>query len=273
MRAAAKVGGIGVMTGLRGGAAADFPASLAVRPASEQAGGGLKAVQWPAWEIDDWELAGDGLIADRIDAGDPRVVFGPAPTILEAKEATSQLKDVIDKVYPPSSGSAGLFSSLQGTKACVTREWSVPRGAMEAFMLLKERPAVQTVVASIACDPNVWNAMMQNPALVEFLKSEKKFTGAQFEVQESPKSRVGSSDAEVLEKPSDLFKGFIEDVKLTVQDMVNTLSNFAQSFFSEPNEDEKAENSDGTFRTFFAGGTLMALVMMVITMVVLKRPY
>lgn len=32
----------------------------------------------------------------------------------------------------------------------------------------------QTVVASIACDPNVWNAVMQNPTLMEFLDSEKK---------------------------------------------------------------------------------------------------
>ncbi|KAM3324365.1 hypothetical protein P3S67_005516 [Capsicum chacoense] len=34
-------------------------------------------------------------------------------------------------------------------------------------------PLSQNVVASIACDPNVWNAVMQNPSLQEFLDSQK----------------------------------------------------------------------------------------------------
>jgi len=72
-------------------------------------------------------------------------------------------------------------------------------------------------------------------------------------------------------RQSDGFRGLIKDIKDTVQDMVNSLSNFTQSFFSEPNVEKKSESSDGTFRSFFAGGSLMALAMMVIMMVVLKR--
>jgi len=111
---AAKVAGIGVASSLRGGAGAEVPASLAsrkaVRPAStgvlfsssEQADGSAvePAFQTAAWGIDDWDFAGDvddGLIADRIDAGKPRVVFGPAPSLQEAKDATSELKDALEK--------------------------------------------------------------------------------------------------------------------------------------------------------------------------------
>lgn len=286
IRAATKVAGIGVATGLRGGATVEFPASLvskAVRPASasvvssslEHAGGLTvePAVQTAAWDVDDWDFAGDvddGLIVDRIYAGNPRVVFGAVPSLQEAKDATSELKDALEKVYLSSPQSSGAFSSLQETKACITHESSIPRGAMEAFMLLKERPAVQTVVASIACDPNVWNAMMQNPDLVEFLESQKNFTGAEFGAQESPRSSIGSSETEEPRK-SDGFRGFIKDIKDTVQDMVNSLSTFTQSLFSEPVEGKKSENSDGTFWSFFTGGSVMALVMMVIMMVVLKR--
>lgn len=32
----------------------------------------------------------------------------------------------------------------------------------------------QTVVASIACDPNVWNAMMDNHVLKDFLQSHQR---------------------------------------------------------------------------------------------------
>lgn len=32
---------------------------------------------------------------------------------------------------------------------------------------------MQSVVASIACDPQVWNAVLKNDALVEFIQSQK----------------------------------------------------------------------------------------------------
>ena len=60
---------------------------LAVEPAIGAAG----------WDIDDWDFAGDvddGLIVDRIDAENPRVVFGP---VLSLQEATFELKDALKK--------------------------------------------------------------------------------------------------------------------------------------------------------------------------------
>ncbi|XP_073268642.1 uncharacterized protein [Populus alba] len=41
-----------------------------------------------------------------------------------------------------------------------------------AFSLLNESPRIQTVVAALASDPNVWNAVWENKALQELLQSQ-----------------------------------------------------------------------------------------------------
>ena len=66
----------------------------------EQAGGLTvePAIQTAAWDVDDWDFIGDiddGLIVDRIVTGNPRVVFGPVLSLQEAKDVTSELKDVL----------------------------------------------------------------------------------------------------------------------------------------------------------------------------------
>lgn len=283
MRAAAKAAGIGVFTGgVRAGASLDSlvarntarSASAGVASSSSQQTGGSKvesAVQRPVWEVDDWEFAGgsdDDLIVDRIEPAKPRTVFGPPPTLEEAQEATSELEDALEKAYlssPKSPVSTDLSASLPDTKACVTYESTVPKSAMQAFMFLKESPAAQTVVTSIACDPNVWNAVMQNPVLVEFLQSEKK--GAEFEAHESAESSIGLDNNG---KPDGLI-GIFDDVKRSVLDMVSSLTNFIQSLFAEPDGGKKSESADGTAKNLIAGGTFMALALMVIMVVVMKR--
>ena len=57
-------------------------------------------IQTAAWDVDGWDFAGDvddGLSMDRIDAENPRMVFGPVPSVQEAKDATSKLKDTLKK--------------------------------------------------------------------------------------------------------------------------------------------------------------------------------
>ncbi|XP_021716503.1 uncharacterized protein LOC110684355 [Chenopodium quinoa] len=290
MRAAAKVAGLGAMTGgfRAASGAAETQVNLAarktVRPVSSglaSSTGGLtveETVQKPAWEIDDWEFAGveDEFVVDRVDSGQPRLVFGPVPTIEETKEATSELKDALDQVYlssPKSSGSVDSFPAFHETKACITQESRVPKSAMQAFRLLKESPAAQTVVASIACDPNVWTAVMQNPILVEYLESEKKatlFESPELENQESTKSSVNSPDYDDNEKPDGLM-ALLENVKLTVVDMVQNLTEMVQSWFAVPETDKRAGCTDDNSRIYLAGGSFMALAMMVIMVVVMKR--
>ena len=58
------------------------------------------SIQTAAWDIDHWEFAGDvdgGLIVDRIGVGNPMVVFGPMPSLPEANDAISELKDALKK--------------------------------------------------------------------------------------------------------------------------------------------------------------------------------
>ncbi|KAM3302407.1 hypothetical protein P3S67_016909 [Capsicum chacoense] len=210
-RAAAKVAGITVANSGFRSVTAEHPVYTAarnvVRPVSVSAisssledvksgvvtavngggGGGLSdesSVQKVVTEFDDWEMAGDEEEM-MVSVGEPlpRVVFGGAPSLQEATEATSDLKHALEKVYL--SGSANEYggscvsgsSSSPFSKTCVVSETvvtkSAPKHAMQAFRFLNETPAAQSVVASIACDPNVWNAVMQNRTLQEFLESQK----------------------------------------------------------------------------------------------------
>ena len=167
----------------------------------------------------------------------------------------------------------------------------------------------QNVVASIACDPNVWNAVMQNPHLVEFLESEKncKFfsrpvvqdciisvctsfrilfwiclilsqspSGAvpdspKYHDQGSWKTSLDSSDDKHSKEPDGLMVLF-ENVKEGLVDMVQYLTNLVQSWFSIPKVGPRNENGDDkSTQNYIAGGSFMALAMMVIMVVVLKR--
>lgn len=108
MRTAAKIAGIGVgRTGFRGAPAA-HPAEQSVRNASRPASamvssqGAKPAEMAPLhatapYELDDWEFADAGDLVMAAGEPMPRMVFGGVPTLEEAKEATSELKEAIDK--------------------------------------------------------------------------------------------------------------------------------------------------------------------------------
>lgn len=113
MRTAAKVAGLGVVNaGIRGGISpvpppveqsvrnASMPVS-AIISSSQVCGGQVAAptVQRPAWELDDWEFAGGVEEETLVEHGEPmaRLVFGGPPSLQEAKEATTELKDALEK--------------------------------------------------------------------------------------------------------------------------------------------------------------------------------
>ncbi|GMP65578.1 hypothetical protein CsSME_00026310 [Camellia sinensis var. sinensis] len=120
MKAAAKVAGITVVNGgLRGVPSvspvehqaathrASRPVSSIVASTEEVNRSVLTAAQnnpidaasqRPCWELDDWEFA-DGVAETIVNSGEPmpRLVFGGVPTLEEAKEATSELKEALDK--------------------------------------------------------------------------------------------------------------------------------------------------------------------------------
>ncbi|KAJ0045750.1 hypothetical protein Pint_04346 [Pistacia integerrima] len=324
MRAAGKVAGVGVFNGgIRGGlssaTAAAPPASQSLRNASRpiggilssgkvSAGGDVAEVQKASWELDDWEFAGgenDFLVAPEPESSEPmaRVVFGGAPSLEEAKEATSELKEALDKVYFSSENSSlteydgvvpvAAVSELQlvanseslETKSCIScdpKSVTVPKHAFQAFKFLCENASAQTVVASIAADSNVWNAVMQNDALIQFIQSQKN--NDMFQDQGSPRkidelsdlskeedtgSHSGDSGSQSQFEPM----AVLQKIKDRVVEMVSNVGNFLQNIFGTPAADKTYAEADGNqnYVEKTLGASVIGLVIMVIMVVVLKR--
>ncbi|XP_065862224.1 uncharacterized protein [Euphorbia lathyris] len=292
MRSAAKVAGVGVVNnGIRGGFSSFTPpAEQSVRSASRPASAFLSSsqngkagvvdiegVQRPAWELDDWEFAGleeEHLLESREPM--PRVVFGPVPSLQEAKEATSDLKDALEKAYL--SGSSSLTNSEPtDTETCMTfepRATIAPKYAVKAFALLNESPQTQTIVASIASDPTVWDAVFKNEALQEFLQSQK--TNEDLQNLESPKEFTELSDvaSEVGSSENSPMDDILVKIKLSVVEMMNNVSNFVQNIFGFSGENNAAADEKTSQQSFFnnaMGASILGLAVMVIMMVVMKR--
>uniref|UniRef100_A0A2N9HLC1 Uncharacterized protein n=1 Tax=Fagus sylvatica TaxID=28930 RepID=A0A2N9HLC1_FAGSY len=164
----------------------------------------------------------------------PRLVFGGVPSFQEAKDATAELKDALDKVYLSSSESTGSVDpfaanpslSLVSGPALETAisdvtPTPVPRHVFHEFSLLSRSPEAQNVAASIASDPNVWNAVMENPALQDYFVSLPRNDGFQdvqspqpFE-KSSAESQPGNSDSG--------FNNIMQNIKVKVLKMVPPL--------------------------------------------------
>ncbi|KAK6934367.1 hypothetical protein RJ641_034522 [Dillenia turbinata] len=264
-------------------------------------------MQKPSWEVDDWDFVNgeeDPMILETADSM-PRLVFGRVPSLEEAKEATFELKDALEKVYlssPRSTVSADSsladknLENVETTKACVTSEASVvspaPKNAIQAFKFLKENTQAQHVVASIASDQNVWNAVMQNEALQEYFKSQKMgascLTAQPYvtetvaegvlKVQESAKTFDYSSyEDEPTESGNHGFIAFLMNVKSSIVEMVSNLPGFLGNLFGGPaSEKIEAGDEDRSGKGFFfdknlEAASLFALAVMVIMVVVIKR--
>ncbi|KAE9456532.1 hypothetical protein C3L33_11629, partial [Rhododendron williamsianum] len=296
------------------------------------------AVQRPCWELDDWEFAGgagdDVASVKSFTEPMPRLVFGGAPTLQEAKEATDELKDALSKyitllletlddvwlnfcpllpclifrayLTSPHSTECGdllvpghqyPFSRLSKpdyseTKACITSEKTagfLPNNALQAFRLLNESPAVQSVVASIASDPNVWASVLQNEAFAEFFESQKStdsfsnmdpavegsVADSEFTDNQSPKPAYEFNDSGKSGDSENGFMGFVKGVKIKVNDMMSSLSDYFQSLFGGPTEEKVSGDADADAGPPFGekamGASLLGLAVMVIMVVVLRR--
>ncbi|KAI3457024.1 hypothetical protein Pfo_013687 [Paulownia fortunei] len=305
MRAAVKVAGITVANGgLRGITSEHYPVFCASRKAASSysaaatvgdvklvASQSQAGVQRTTSEIEDWVFAGGEEEAILSDA-DPmqRVVFGGAPTLQEAKEATSELTVALEKAYLSSPDSVGYEGSLVAdhdpslsisgsqvieNNACVTSEIAVapavPTHAMKAFRFLHESSVAQNVVASIACDPNVWNAVLHNQELQEFLQSERTCLACSNMNQSSAKSiDVASDHAE--SQPDSGFMDIVQKVKITVVDMMSSLSDYFQIFFGGQGANRLYANSDGSASAdTVMEASFVGLAVMAIMVILLKR--
>ncbi|RID74265.1 hypothetical protein BRARA_B01372 [Brassica rapa] len=286
MATAAKVAGIGVAKGgFRGGlgvpaAAANDQFNVRNTSVSKPASASLSSAIHPSaeadamvmqrtsWE-DDWEFA--EVETTTI----PRVVFSKPPSLQEAKEATDDLKDAINMVYTEGSNEAGSVSRMLSSfhlsdKRAV--ESAVPQVALNAFAFLSESSAAQSVVASIASDPKVWDAVMENNDLMKFLDTNTTAASTQVEAADNDDKAEDSSETESEEdseeKPIQLLE-ILEDMKLkAVQLMENVSSYFGGLFRSE----SFTENGEERKRTLLNDPTsLFGLAVCVIFMVVMKR--
>ncbi|KAM7267414.1 hypothetical protein ACFE04_009580 [Oxalis oulophora] len=307
IRAAAKVATSGVInSGLRGAVHPVPPAEHAVRNASRPFTAMVSstdvvpaAVERNSVEmVDDWDFVSDVEGGSQSKAAQmPRVVFGPPPTLDETKSATSDLKEAIEQVYLSSpdykplkvvpyqfvNGSlAGFDNESSETKTCLLSNQEVvpvSTHAIRAFNLLTENPAAQSVVASIAADQNVWNAVLHNEAFLDYLQSckisaptDQKSEG----VEDSDIPDMNSYDESRFTQEGeqgdfgDGLKVFFENVKVTVTDMVRNIGDFFQNMFGpSADNDDKSSTSGSIDKTL--GASFMALAMMVIVVVMMKR--
>ncbi|XP_073039716.1 uncharacterized protein [Primulina eburnea] len=317
MRAAAKLTGVTVATGgIRGITAEHLPISssnrgpFSVRAAATTISSGeeMKLVSSQSRnscsESDDWVHTG-GEEDVIMWAGEPmpRVVFGGAPTLQEAKEATSELAVTLEKAYLSSRDTAiakhDLGSSLSNSQVDCAKAYGISEimapaltsPAVNAFRLLHESSEAQNVVASIACDPNVWTAVLQNPELQEFLHLQKtnSVTDAadHLEKLSAKSSEDLSSDAEsepanafvedsssnVESEPANAFVDLVQKMKVTLVGMMNNLSDFVQNLFGGKVAKVFA-NGDGTPRLGAENvmqASFLGLAVMAIVVILFKR--
>ncbi|KAK4778711.1 hypothetical protein SAY86_006239 [Trapa natans] len=306
------------------------------------------SVQRPAWEIDGWEFAGEE--GDPvITSGEPlpRVVFGPTPTFEEARAATDELKDALEKVYlsSPAASDSGILTPLGHQSDCpllsdseveskrvffresvIAAAAPAPKHAVQAFKLLSQSSAAQVpsgtssylsysscmharhtnllcyaqnAVASIASDPNVWDAVLKNEALMDFLQARKS-TAVEFPPDDSDTKNfvengtpqdvisVNSFDNSAAEtrsggedmssKVSGLFQHVkhaveeaVEGVKHAVEEMVSKVSGLFQHIFGRKEDDNYTDGGkeDGTGTTL--GQSFLGLAMLAIMVILLRR--
>ncbi|CAA7394580.1 unnamed protein product [Spirodela intermedia] len=234
--------------------------------------GAVAAKRGPSM-VDDWEFAG-GMEEELSERPAPlRLVFGPVPTLEEAKEATADLKNALDQVYF-SSAAAGFDSSavhamsassgsscvesLDAKKALVGVLPSCPNHVVQAFSFLQASPQAQDVVASLACDKNIWDAVMKNEMVMEFYKTHQIKTAVDsLESVEDLNLNSGSPIGEEAPErsPGDGLKGFVEFIKVKFEEMTNRLSGFVKDFMVAAGAGDSSPATATATKTTGSAGT------------------
>uniref|UniRef100_A0ACD6AUE8 Uncharacterized protein n=1 Tax=Avena sativa TaxID=4498 RepID=A0ACD6AUE8_AVESA len=143
---------------------------------------------------------------------------------------------------------------------------------------------LQSVVASLASDKNVWDAVLKNEKVMEFYRSHQQtlvntFPEDSGSVESPEKFEDTSTDyASPGELPtSSPLLDFVDNAKKTMMEMVDNITSFFQDLFHTPAETEAGpssstkKGSSPSFAEMAAGGSFMALAMAVILVVLFKR--
>ncbi|KAK9084961.1 hypothetical protein Sjap_025372 [Stephania japonica] len=233
------------------------------------------------WEFEDWEFAEEGL---NLGPDSPRkmsrVVFGGVPTMEEAEEAASDLKGILETEYFPSTTRGCQNADIKDVQTYS----SISNPAIQAFKLLKENAEAQNIVSSLACDEKIWHCVMSNERVLEFIKSQATDNVAslleeELKPENDPKPAEDNFDNRPDWKDSDggTESGFAKlmlRLKMTVNKIVGRFSELIQNFFAVPTADDSADAKVGgpnTANEISIGNSIMALAVMVIVVLVMKR--
>jgi hypothetical protein len=109
-------------------------------------------------------------------------------------------------------------------------------------------------------------------AMVNFAAVEST-NGAAFSGSEAVET---TEKEKAIESQSDSvfdFMGILQNLKLTVTEMVSRMSNFFQNIFPTVEKDKSSADADGGFMDYknLMGGSFMGLAIMVIMVVLMKR--
>ncbi|TVU48045.1 hypothetical protein EJB05_07667 [Eragrostis curvula] len=210
--------------------------------------------------------AADGRRASTIAMDDwvipDHEVFGPVPTHEEAMAATLDLKDAFEiaKADPTHKKAAPVSalpevvhsetpldvfhseaSKQEDSYENLLATSGAPGRVVQAFTMLHQSPEAQDVVASLASDKNVWDAVMKNEKVMKFYK--------RLETKLSDCSSVASSVSECQGEDDDAassqnisaisgesLKDYVEKMRALVSEMVANLSNMMQDLVATSNE-------------------------------------
>ncbi|KAJ3693654.1 hypothetical protein LUZ60_009134 [Juncus effusus] len=273
-------------------------------PISMQAG--LDEAVTPAisqWEVDDWKFGGwkdegEELVVEPA----PRLVFGPPLTIQEAKEATSDLMCALEITYFSESAEVSSKKNEQGQNGLFPNNSMIaamPRSVVQAFSLLQSSPEAQSVVASLASDKAVCDAVKKNNKLMEFYRNNQSSLTENIFEDSSKTNPTDNSDNntsfEEASKESNRFVDFVTNMKEKAMEVVKNVSNVTnmkeksmevvknvsnliQNVFGMKSDDgahtsETDERNSNGFTDFILtpNNAFLSLAIAVIFIVVLKR--
>jgi len=153
----------------------------------------------------------------------------------------------------------------------------MPGHVVQAFTLLKSSPEAQSVVASLASDRNVWDAVLKNEKVMEFYKTHQTTLVQTFPEEvatgESPeKFEDAASENASAASP---FADFVDNAKKTVMDVIDNITHFFQDLFGHPTGAQAGAGSSAekgpSVGEMAVGGSFMALTIAVILVVLFKR--
>ncbi|RLN40376.1 uncharacterized protein C2845_PM01G06510 [Panicum miliaceum] len=209
-------------------------------------------------------------------------VFGPVPTHEEAMAATLDLKDAFEIAQVESQTAhidtpkTHLSPTDQDNHAKIAQQIAIPElvhsetpqvvhsetsekednyenllaaagtpgRVVQAFTLLQESPEAQDVVAALASDKNVWDAVMRNEKVMKFYKTyESKLSECSSAASSISGDEVEAGDAASVQNSNDLhpssgesLKDYLEKMRALVSEMMSNLSNMMQDLVATSDE-------------------------------------